>query len=188
MYHRRTAIFSGALALSSLLAVGAGAAAGASTAPRSPQASGTALAAARSEVGLNTGATSLHSASSSVDGKRETILANAQGLPLYYFKADTAKKSLVTGELARLWPALTGAKPTATGVAGKLTSLQNTSGRQVAYNGHFLYTFVADTPGHVTGQSVSGFFVATPGLKSLTSASKTHTQTPVVTQRSNYGY
>jgi predicted lipoprotein with Yx(FWY)xxD motif len=123
-----------------------------------------------------------------VDGTRETILTNAQGLPLYYFKADTANKSKVTGELARLWPALTGAKPTGTGVAGKLTSLQNTNGRQVAYNGHFLYTFVEDSPGQVTGQGVSGFFVATPNLRTLTSASRVQVQPPTTTRSSGYGY
>jgi hypothetical protein len=39
----------------------------------------------------------------------------------------------------------------------------------VAYNGHFLYTFVADSPGHVTGQGVQNFFVATPGTVAGTS-------------------
>jgi hypothetical protein len=38
------------------------------------------------------------------------------------------------------------------------------SGQQVTYNGHFLYTFVQDSPGHVTGQGVQNFFVATPGI------------------------
>jgi hypothetical protein len=33
-----------------------------------------------------------------------------------------------------------------------------------AINGHFLYTFVEDSPGQVTGQGVQNFSVATPGL------------------------
>jgi len=41
-------------------------------------------------------------------------------------------------------------------------------GNQVAYNGHLLYTFADDQPGQVTGQGVQGFFVATPGLTSIT--------------------
>jgi hypothetical protein len=41
--------------------------------------------------------------------------------------------------------------------------LADANGQQVLYNGHFLYTFVDDTPGQVTGQGVQGFFVATPG-------------------------
>ena len=40
--------------------------------------------------------------------------------------------------------------------------MKQADGRQVTYNGHFLYTFVDDSPGHVTGQGVSDFFVATP--------------------------
>lgn len=188
MYHRRTAIFSGAAALTSILALGAGAAAGASTAPRTssmPEAPATAPPPLRLDIANKT---SLHAVSSAVDGKQEKILANAQGLPLYYFKADTAKKSKVTGELARLWPPLTGSKPTGNGVAGKLTSTLNTGGPQVAYNGHFLYSFVEDSPGHVTGQGVSGFFVATPGLKSLSAVSKAQSHTPVATSGSGYGY
>jgi hypothetical protein len=38
------------------------------------------------------------------------------------------------------------------------------NGRQVTYNGHFLYTFAEDSPGQVTGQGVQNFFVATPGI------------------------
>jgi predicted lipoprotein with Yx(FWY)xxD motif len=119
----------------------------------------------------------LHAATSIVDGKAVTILVDAQGLPLYYYRADTAKRSLVSGELLRLWPALIAAKPTATGVQGKLTTLQEGSGRQVAYNGHFLYTFISDTPGHVTGQGISDFFVATPHLKGRSAASKAQSST-----------
>jgi predicted lipoprotein with Yx(FWY)xxD motif len=133
-------------------------------------------------------AASLHAESSLVNGKQEKILANSQGLPLYYFKGDTAKQSKVTGELARLWPPVTGAKPTGNGVSGKLTSIPNTGGRQVAYNGHFLYSFVEDSPGHVTGQGVSGFFVATPKLKALNAATNAQTHAPATTSRSGYGY
>jgi predicted lipoprotein with Yx(FWY)xxD motif len=131
---------------------------------------------------------SLHVVASLVDGRQEKILVNAQGLPLYYFKSDTAKKSKVTGELARLWPPLTGAKPTGSGVAGKLTSTPNAGGRLVAYNGHFLYSFVEDSPGRVTGQGVSGFLVATPGLKTLGAASRAQFHAPVATGGSGYGY
>ena len=89
----------------------------------------------------------LHTATATVGGKSESILVNVNGLPLYYFRADTAKKSLVGGELARLWPPLLSAKPTATGIQGALTALKEPNGQQVAFNGHFLYTFVGDAPG-----------------------------------------
>jgi len=56
------------------------------------------------------------------------------------------------------------------------------NGRQVTYNGHFLYTFVDDRSGAVTGQGVQSFFVATPGIvainASATSGGAASTSTP----------
>jgi predicted lipoprotein with Yx(FWY)xxD motif len=109
-------------------------------------------------------AAAVRTAQATVNGKTETILVNAQGLPLYYYQPDTAAKSLVTGQLAVAWPPLTSAMPTASGLSGKLTAVSDAHGSQVAYNGHLLYTFVTDRPGQVTGQGVQNFFVATPGL------------------------
>ena len=109
-------------------------------------------------------AASVRTASATVAGKTETILVNGRGLPLYFYRPDTATRSLVTGGLARLWPPLTSAAPTAAGVSGKLTVLSDANGDQVAYNGHLLYTFASDHPGQVTGQGFQNFFVATPGL------------------------
>jgi predicted lipoprotein with Yx(FWY)xxD motif len=160
MDHRRTAIFSGAVALSSFLALGAGAAAGAAT-PHSSEST---------THRVNTTQPTLHTTTTSVGARRESILVNAKGLPLYYYQADTAQKSRVSGGLARLWPALVSDKPTASGVKGKVVSSKQAGGRQVAYNGHFLYTFVGDLPGHVTGQGVSNFFVATPNLRAIGSS------------------
>jgi predicted lipoprotein with Yx(FWY)xxD motif len=117
----------------------------------------------------------IHTTNTTVSGKVETILVNSKGLPLYYYAADTAKKSLVNGQLARLWPPLLMARPTATGAQGKLTSLKVAAGRQVTYNGHFLYTFIEDSPGHVSGQGVSDFLVATPKLKAIGGAAKVAT-------------
>jgi len=111
--------------------------------------------------------TTVRTVSAAVAGKTETILINAQGLPLYYYRPDTAAKSLVTGGLARLWPPLTSAAPAAAGVNGKLTVLNDVHGHQVAYNRHLLYTFNDDHAGQVTGQGVQNFFVATPGLAPL---------------------
>ena len=71
-----------------------------------------------------------------VAGKTETILVNAQGLPLYYYRPDTATKSFVTGGLARLWPPLTSAAPSAAGVSGKLTVLSDANRRQANQTFH----------------------------------------------------
>ena len=90
--------------------------------------------------------------------------------------------------LARLWPALVSAKPTASGVRGKVASLKEPGGRQVAYNGHFLYTFVDDSPGHVTGQGVSNFFVATPNIRAIGNSTTVKAAPAPVTQSRGYGY
>lgn len=171
MQHRNAKIASGAIVLSTLLAVAADAAAVAATPFRSP----VSLSAA-STLGPLLGArivtiTTVHTAVASVDGMSERILVNSRGLPLYYYPADTAKRSMVSGELARLWPPLLAAKLTATGLEGKLGTLKVSADHQVTYNGHFLYTFIEDTPGHVSGQGVSNFSVATPHLKPISAAS-----------------
>jgi predicted lipoprotein with Yx(FWY)xxD motif len=111
----------------------------------------------------------VQTATATVQGTRETILVNAKGLPLYTYNGDTATTSHVTGQLAALWPPLKSPAPTAQGSVGTLTSLSTSNGKQVADDGHFLYTFVEDTPGHVTGQGVQNFFVATPGTAAGTS-------------------
>jgi len=106
----------------------------------------------------------VQTASATVQGTNETILVDSHGLPLYIYQPDTAVTSHVTGQLAALWPPLVAAAPTSRGVTGRLASVATINGKQVAYNGHFLYTFVEDRPGKVTGQGVQNFFVATPDL------------------------
>jgi predicted lipoprotein with Yx(FWY)xxD motif len=190
MKHHRTAVFSGAVAITSFFGLGAGALAGAAAAPShsSPASGASSAPSMKTLIRLQSLAkpATLHTASATVNGRTEAILVNAKGFPLYYFQGDTAKKSLVTGELARLWPALVSAKPTATGTPGKLTALKEVNGHQVAYNGHFLYTFIDDSPGHVTGQGVSNFFVATPRLKAIGTTVKV--TTPAPSSGVGYGY
>jgi predicted lipoprotein with Yx(FWY)xxD motif len=178
MNHRRSAIISGAVALSSFFALGAGAAAGAAT----PHASGS-----TTHLVSATQAT-VHTATTQVGAMTETILVNAKDLPLYYYQADKATKSQVSGALAQLWPAEVSAKPTASGVKGKVVSVKQADGRQVTYNGHFLYTFVDDTPGHVTGQGVSDFFVATPHIRTVGSATTVKAAPAPAASSSGYGY
>jgi predicted lipoprotein with Yx(FWY)xxD motif len=120
--------------------------------------------ASSSTAGHSATAATVRTVSATVAGKTETILVNSGGLPLYFYRPDTAAKSFVTGGVAALWPPLTSAAPTAAGANGKLTVVNDAHGHQVAYNGHLLYTFVSDHAGQVTGQGVQNFFVATPGL------------------------
>lgn len=103
-------------------------------------------------------------ATATAGDKSERILTDAKGLPLYTYNLDTATQSNVNGYLAQLWSPLVSYVPTEAGARGTLTVVTDFNGDQVQYNGHFLYTFVDDTPGHVTGQ-VHGFSVASPGLR-----------------------
>jgi predicted lipoprotein with Yx(FWY)xxD motif len=174
MRHHRSAIFSGAIALASFFAIGTGASVGAApsygaVAHASPA---TTVMPTNSPQGVANPAT-VHATTAAVNGKSQSILVDAKGLPLYYFQGDTAKKSDVSGKLLRLWPALVSAHPVGIGTPGKIAALQAANGHQVTYNGRFLYTFIDDTPGHVNGQGVSGFFVATPHLKSINGSSTT---------------
>ena len=123
-----------------------------------------------STTGHSAAPATVRTASATVAGKTETILVNSGGLPLYFYRPDTAAKSFVTGGVAALWPPLTSAAPTAAGASGKLTVVNDAHGHQVAYNGHLLYTFVSDHAGQVTGQGVQNFFVATPGLTPIASS------------------
>ena len=130
----------------------------------------------------------VRTASTAVGGKTETILVNGGGQPLYFYRPDTATRSLVTGGLAQLWPPLTSAAPTAAGANGKLSVLNDVNGHQVTYNGHPLYTFADDHGGQVTGQGVQNFFVATPGLTPITASSAPAGPAPTAPSGSGFGY
>jgi predicted lipoprotein with Yx(FWY)xxD motif len=136
----------------------------------------------------NAAAVAVRAAPAAVTGRTETILVNARGLPLYYYRPDTATKSLVNRGLARLWPPLTAAAVAAVGVSGVVTVLNDVNGRQVAYNGHLLYTFADDHAGQVTGQGVQDFFVATPGLAPIARSSPPAGTAPAAPSGGGYGY
>jgi predicted lipoprotein with Yx(FWY)xxD motif len=134
-------------------------------------------------------AATVRTAPATVGGKTETILVNGRGLPLYYYRPDTATRSLVSGGLLALWPAVTSATSAAgAGLSGKLTILMDSHGDQVTYNGHPLYTFADDQTGQVTGQGVSDFFVATPGLAPITGSPAPAGPAPAAPSGGSYGY
>jgi predicted lipoprotein with Yx(FWY)xxD motif len=58
---------------------------------------------------------------------------------LYYYRPDTATRSLVSGGLARLWPPLTRRAHRRQRVTGKLTVVHDAHGDQVGYSGHLLH-------------------------------------------------
>jgi predicted lipoprotein with Yx(FWY)xxD motif len=170
---------------SSVLALAAAGGITAAVAAASPAAS-TPSAGASHAPGA--GAATVHTANAVVAGKTEAILVNGSGLPLYYYQPDTAGRSLVSGQLAALWPPLTASAPSAAGLGGKLTVVKDAHGGQAAYNGHLLYTFVTDRPGQVTGQGVQDFFVATPGIAPLAGSSSSAGTGPAAPAGSGYGY
>jgi predicted lipoprotein with Yx(FWY)xxD motif len=148
----------------------------------------TAASASGTPAASGTGAATVRTTSAAVAGKTETILVNSQGLPLYIYRPDTATRSLVTRGLARLWPPLTSPAVAGAGASGKVAVLKDVNGQQVTYNGHPLYTFADDHADQVTGQGVQNFFVATPGIASITmSAGSTAPTTPAVPS-GGYGY
>lgn len=131
----------------------------------------------------------VHTVTANVGGTQESVLVDAAGLPLYYYRPDTATKSFVAGGLAGAWPPVVSAGSTApvtSGLKGSLTLVQDAHGNQVAYNGHLLYTFVSDRSGVVTGQGVQNFFVATPGLAALTGTPQPASTTS--STQGGYGY
>ena len=89
------------------------------------------------------------------------VLANAQGLTVYWFAADHGTSSACSGACAAAWPPVIGMPKAAAGVTltGTLGTITRSDGaKQATYNGHPLYTFKADSgPGQVNGNKVSGF-------------------------------
>jgi len=118
----------------------------------------------------STSAAIIKTTSATVNGKSVTILTNAQGMTLYYFKPDTATKSACTGSCASNWPPLvftgSGSPASDTALTGTLSVVTDTHGQQLEYNGHLLYRFSGDTaPGQTHGEGIKGvWFVATTTL------------------------
>lgn len=95
-------------------------------------------------------------------GSVGTYLTGASGRALYLWIADKQGRSVCSGSCAQYWPPLTaGSTPkVANGVtAAHITLITRSDGsKQVAYNGHPLYYFIADTSrGMTTGEGNDGF-------------------------------
>ena len=86
-----------------------------------------------------------------------TVVTNAKGFTLYSFAPDTATKSNCNNACAQVWPPVTGAVTAGPGVTGKLGTITRSDGStQATYDGHPLYTYVADTaPGQATGNGIN---------------------------------
>ena len=111
----------------------------------------------------------IHTASMKIGDKTQTVLKNGKGLTLYFFTPDSASAIKCTGGCATNWPPLLATSGTPTSnpaLPGQLTVVNGPNGKQVAYNGHPLYTYAKDgDAGDAYGQGIGGkWFVATPDL------------------------
>ena len=85
-----------------------------------------------------------------------TVLTNAKGLTVYTFAADSPGKSNCYSSCAAYWPPVTGS-PSAPGIPGTFGTTTRTDGtKQVTWNGHPIYTYVADGgPGQAQGNNLN---------------------------------
>ena len=85
------------------------------------------------------------------------LLTDARGLTLYSFAPDTSTKSACYGSCAAYWPPVTGTPSAGPGVTGTLGTNTRTDGtKQATYDGHPLYTYVADSaPGSASGNNIN---------------------------------
>jgi predicted lipoprotein with Yx(FWY)xxD motif len=100
------------------------------------------------------------------------ILVDAHGMTLYLFTEDRRGRSHCYYACARLWvPASVSGRPTpGAGMTARLTTVRrHDHSRQLVYNGHPLYTLVADErPGQINGQGSSGtWFVVSPAGRQI---------------------
>jgi predicted lipoprotein with Yx(FWY)xxD motif len=86
-----------------------------------------------------------------------TVLTNAKGLTLYWFAPDTPTKSACYGACAAYWPPVFGSVKLAPGVPGTIGTIKRSDGStQATYDGHPLYTYIADTaPGQASGNNLN---------------------------------
>jgi len=86
-----------------------------------------------------------------------TVLTNAKGFTLYSFAPDTPSRLNCNGTCAAYWPPVTGTPAAGPGVTGKLGTIKRSDGAtQAVYNGHPLYTYIADTaPGQAHGNNLN---------------------------------
>jgi len=88
-----------------------------------------------------------------ISGK--TVLTNANGFTLYWFVPDTSSHSACNGECTQHWTPVPGPATAGAGVTGTLGMITRSNGsKQATYDGHPLYTYVADTaPGQAKGNN-----------------------------------
>jgi predicted lipoprotein with Yx(FWY)xxD motif len=86
-----------------------------------------------------------------------TVLTNAKGFTLYWFAPDKPNKSVCYGSCAAYWPPVKGPVTLSAGITGKVGTIKRADGSlQATFDGHPLYTYVADTaPGEAKGNKLN---------------------------------
>jgi predicted lipoprotein with Yx(FWY)xxD motif len=86
-----------------------------------------------------------------------TLLTNAKGFTLYWFAPDTSTTSKCYGTCAKYWPPVPGPATAGMHVTGTLGTITRSNGtKQATWDGHPLYTYVADTaPGMAKGNGLN---------------------------------
>ena len=86
-----------------------------------------------------------------------TVLTNAKGFTLYSFAPDTPTRLKCYGTCAAYWSPAAGRASAGAALPGKTgTSKRNNGSLQLTYNGHPLYTYIADTaPGQARGNNIN---------------------------------
>ena len=75
-----------------------------------------------------------------------SVLADGQGLTVYWFTADTATRSACTGVCTAYWPPVPGPLTAGPCATGRLGTIKRSGGwTQATYDGHPLYTYVGDS-------------------------------------------
>jgi predicted lipoprotein with Yx(FWY)xxD motif len=96
----------------------------------------------------------------------KNILVDAYGNVVYLYGPDGSGTVSTAGSELATWPAVTWSGTPTLGAgltAAAVVDVQHDGTRQLAYNGHLLYTFVADgAPGNATGDGLASFYLLTP--------------------------
>lgn len=147
-----------------LAAAGTAAVAVGAAACSSSSSSGSPASSASAAGGASSSAPASASSGSAASGALKTaqvggvtVVTNAKGFTLYSFAPDTATASKCSGACAQVWPPVSGPATAGSGVTGKLGTITRSDGStQATYDGHPLYTYVADTaPGQAKGNGLN---------------------------------